>query len=54
MGCDHNPNTFFPVGTTTVTCTGFGSPQNGTASFTMEPSHYASVKEELADIRQAS
>ena len=27
---------------------------SGTASFTMEPSHYASVKEELADIRQAS
>jgi len=24
------------------------------ASFTMEPSHYAAVKEELADIRQAS
>ena len=27
---------------------------SGTASFTMEPSHYAAVKEELADIRQAS
>jgi elongation factor G len=27
---------------------------SGTASFTMEPSHYASVKEELADLRQAS
>jgi elongation factor G len=27
---------------------------SGTASFTMEPSHYAPVKEELADIRQAS
>ncbi len=27
---------------------------SGTASFTMEPSHYASVKEELADIRAAS
>jgi elongation factor G len=27
---------------------------SGTASFTMEPSHYAQVKEELADIRQAS
>jgi elongation factor G len=26
---------------------------SGTASFTMEPSHYASVKEELADIRVA-
>jgi len=27
---------------------------SGTASFTMEPSHYASVKEELADLRAAS
>ena len=27
---------------------------SGTASFTMEPSHYAPVREELADIRQAS
>jgi elongation factor G len=27
---------------------------SGTASFTMEPSHYAPVKEELADLRQAS
>jgi elongation factor G len=27
---------------------------SGTASFTMEPSHYAAVKEELADIRAAS
>ena len=27
---------------------------SGTASFSMEPSHYAAVKEELADIRQAS
>jgi elongation factor G len=27
---------------------------SGTASFSMEPSHYASVKEELADIRIAS
>jgi elongation factor G len=27
---------------------------SGTASFTMEPSHYAAVKEELADLRQAS
>ncbi len=27
---------------------------SGTASFTMEPSHYSPVKEELADIRQAS
>jgi elongation factor G len=27
---------------------------SGTASFTMEPSHYAPVKEELADIRAAS
>ena len=27
---------------------------SGTASFTMEPSHYAQVKEELADLRQAS
>ena len=27
---------------------------SGTASFTMEPSHYATVKEELADIRVAS
>ncbi len=26
---------------------------SGTASFTMEPSHYAPVKEELADLRQA-
>jgi hypothetical protein len=25
-----------------------------TASFSMEPSHYAPVKEELADVRQAS
>jgi elongation factor G len=27
---------------------------SGTASFSMEPSHYAPVKEELADIRIAS
>src|SRR5262249_36877701 len=27
---------------------------SGTASFSMEPSHYAAVKEELADIRAAS
>src|SRR5207245_10072037 len=27
---------------------------SGTASFTMEPSHYAPVKEELADLRAAS
>jgi translation elongation factor EF-G len=27
---------------------------SGTASFTMEPSHYSPVREELADIRQAS
>jgi elongation factor G len=27
---------------------------SGTAAFTMEPSHYAAVKEELADIRKAS
>jgi elongation factor G len=27
---------------------------SGTASFNMEPSHYAPVKEELADLRQAS
>lgn len=27
---------------------------SGTASFTMEPSHYAPVKEELADLRRAS
>jgi elongation factor G len=27
---------------------------SGTASFTMEPSHYAPVKEELADLREAS
>jgi elongation factor G len=27
---------------------------SGTASFSMEPSHYAPVKEELADLRQAS
>jgi elongation factor G len=27
---------------------------SGTASFTMEPSHYSPVKEELADLRQAS
>jgi elongation factor G len=27
---------------------------SGTASFSMEPSHYAPVKEELADIRKAS
>jgi elongation factor G len=27
---------------------------SGTASFSMEPSHYASVKEELADIRQTA
>jgi elongation factor G len=27
---------------------------SGTASFTMEPSHYAAVKEELADLRAAS
>ncbi|MSU77143.1 MAG: elongation factor G [Gemmataceae bacterium] len=27
---------------------------SGTASFSMEPSHYAAVKEELADIRKAS
>jgi elongation factor G len=27
---------------------------SGTAAFTMEPSHYASVKEELADLRVAS
>jgi elongation factor G len=27
---------------------------SGTASFSMEPSHYASVKEELADLRAAS
>ncbi len=27
---------------------------SGTASFAMEPSHYAPVKEELADIRAAS
>jgi elongation factor G len=27
---------------------------SGTASFVMEPSHYASVKEELADLREAS
>jgi elongation factor G len=27
---------------------------SGTAAFTMEPSHYAPVKEELADLRQAS
>jgi elongation factor G len=27
---------------------------SGTAAFTMEPSHYASVKEELADLRAAS
>lgn len=26
----------------------------GTASFTMEPSHYAPVKEELADLDRAS
>jgi elongation factor G len=26
---------------------------SGTASFTMEPSHYAAVREELADLRQA-
>ncbi|MGV2388604.1 MAG UNVERIFIED_CONTAM: hypothetical protein LVR29_10770 [Microcystis novacekii LVE1205-3] len=26
---------------------------SGTASFTMEPSHYAPVKEELADLPQA-
>jgi elongation factor G len=25
---------------------------SGTASFTMEPSHYAPVKEELADLRK--
>jgi hypothetical protein len=27
---------------------------SGTASFSMEPSHYAPVKEELADLREAS
>jgi elongation factor G len=27
---------------------------SGTSSFSMEPSHYAPVKEELADIRIAS
>ena len=27
---------------------------SGTAAFTMEPSHYAPVKEELADLREAS
>ena len=27
---------------------------SGTASFTMEPSHYAPVKEELADIRKTA
>jgi elongation factor G len=27
---------------------------SGTAAFTMEPSHYAAVKEELADLREAS
>ena len=27
---------------------------SGTASFSMEPSHYAPVKEELADLRAAS
>ena len=27
---------------------------SGTASFTMEPSHYAPVKEELADLQIAS
>src|SRR5207237_8919652 len=27
---------------------------SGTAAFTMEPSHYAAVKEELADLRAAS
>ena len=27
---------------------------SGKASFTMEPSHYASVREELADIRQTA
>ncbi len=27
---------------------------SGTASFNMEPSHYAPVKEELADLRAAS
>ncbi len=30
------------------------SATSGTASFSMEPSHYAPVKEELADLRQAS
>jgi elongation factor G len=30
------------------------SATSGTASFTMEPSHYAPVREELADLRQAS
>jgi len=30
------------------------SATSGTASFSMEPSHYAAVKEELADLRQAS
>jgi elongation factor G len=30
------------------------SATSGTASFTMEPSHYSPVKEELADLRQAS
>jgi hypothetical protein len=29
-------------------------PSRGTASFGMEPSHYAPVKEELADLRAAS
>ena len=27
---------------------------SGTGAFSMEPSHYAPVKEELADLRQAS
>ena len=27
---------------------------SGTASFSMEPSHYSPVKEELADLREAS
>ncbi len=30
------------------------SATSGTASFSMEPSHYSAVKEELADLRQAS
>src|SRR5207249_3473481 len=35
-------------------CVDLRGATSGTASFTMEPSHYAPVREELADLRQAS